>query len=226
MRLFLGLFAGFLLVTFGVPFVDSSIAAHFGRRPFQIDMTRGIRYLDLFLAGALAVAVRDWSGSRLAGRKVIGVGAVLVILSFGSGWFNTAWAIAGRARLSWRILHGRSDTESRAAQEAIRAVQALRAGNERVLGPVGLREFDVPIGWVGKDLGPLAYSPARGLIEWSDTTSRGRPLLERPITGASLDELGTIYDAQLFFLRRKQLDESLARSARVLFENDVYAIVR
>jgi hypothetical protein len=225
MRFYIGLGAGLLLVVFGVPLVDNTITAHLGRRPFQFEIVRGLRFLDLFLVGALALAVRDWRGSRSAGRRLVLAGAVCAVFSFGPGWFRTTWAMAGRARLSWRILHGRSDAASGAAQEAIRAVHALRASDERVVGPVGLRQFDVPLGWVWKDIGPLSYSPARGLLECADTLARGQPLLGQPITDTSLAQLSRIYDAQLLFLRRNQLNEAVARSQRVLFENEVYAIV-
>ena len=225
LRFYVGLGVGFLLVILAVPFVDNSIAEHLGRRPFQYEMVRGIRFVDLFLVGALALVVRDWRGSRRAGRWLVVAGALCAVLSFGSGWLHTVRVIGGRARLSWRILNGRPDAESGAAQEAIRAMQALHTADERVAGPVGLRQFDVPLAWAWEDLGPLSYSPSRGLLACADTIARGQPLLATTITDASLAQLSVIYEAQLFFLRRSQLGEALARSERVLFTNDVYAIV-
>jgi hypothetical protein len=188
-------------------------------------MARGVRFLDLFTVGALALAVRDWRGGRRLGRAFVIAGTACALLSLGPGWFKTVWSMAGRGRLSWRILHGRPDASSGAAMEVIRALQALRADHELVSGPVGLRQFDVPIAWIWKDVIVLSYSRSRGLLESADTTARAQPLLARTVTEQSLAELSSILDAQVFLLRRIQVDEPLARSPRVLFVNDVYAIV-
>jgi hypothetical protein len=224
-RFYVGLAAGFLLVTFGIPAVDGVAAGYLDRRPFQFEMARGVRFLDLFTVGALALVMRDWRAGRRVGRAfVIGVTAC-ALLSLGPGWFHTFWSMAGRGRLSWRILHGRPDAGSGAAMEVIRALQALRVGDARVSGPVGLREFDVPIAWVWKDVIALSYSSSRGLLESAETTARAQPLLATTVTEHSLAELSSILDAQIFLLRRRQVDAPLARSPRVLFVNDVYAIV-
>jgi hypothetical protein len=226
MRFYVGLLVGFALVTFAVPIADDAVASYLGRRPYELELMRSIRFMDMFLVGALALAVRGWRGSRRTGLMVVGVASVCAIVALGSGWFDTVRAIAARSRLSWRILNGRSDRESNAAQEAIRAVSALRASDERVMGPVGLRQFDIPLACGWKDVGVLAYSAAGALIECADEVARGLPLLRRPVTERSLDELSSVYSAQLLLLRRADLDDSLARSAQVLFENEVYAIVR
>lgn len=224
-KFFFGLLAGCLLVSLGVPLADNAMAWYLGRRPFQYEIVRGIRFLDVFLVGALALGVRDWRGSRRTGQWLVIAASLCAALSFGSGWLLTARAIAGRARLSWRILNGRPDALSGAAQEAIRAAQALRGADDRMIGPVGLRQFDVPLGWVWKDVGVLSYSRSGALLDSADTVARARPLLEASITDASLTRLATLYGAQLLFVGRDHLDPALARSPRVLFENRVYVIV-
>lgn len=225
MRFYLGILAGFAIVTFAVPAVDGAIANYLGRRPYEYEMIRNVRYLDVLVAAALGLGVCRWQGTLQRRRAWIAAGAVCAVLALGPGWFETVRAMAGRARLSWRILHGRSDAESGAAQEAIRAVQALRAGGERVSGPVGLRQFDVPLAFVPKDVIGLTYSTGSGLIESVDAVNHSQRLFAAPITDESLAQLSSVLDAQLFLLRRHQLDSSLARSPRVLFENNVYAIV-
>ena len=156
-RFYLGLFVGFAIVTFAFPFVDAAVAAYFDRRQLAYEFPRNVRYLDLFLAGALAVGVRGWRGSRPQAIGALAAAAVCAVIALGPGWLLTARLIAGRTRLSWRILNGRPDLESGAAQEAIRAVRALRDPSERVSGPVGLRQFDVPISWIARDITSLSY---------------------------------------------------------------------
>jgi hypothetical protein len=224
-RFYLGLALGFLLIVFVVPSIDGVIAAHFGRRPYETELVRNVRFLDLFLVGALALAVRErWPAGR-SGRALVAAGAVCAVLTFGPGWATTAHAMAGRARLSWRIQHGQPDAATRAAQEAVRAIQALRQAGERVAGPVGLRQFDVPTGWVTKDAILLTSAPSRALLTCVDVLDRARPLLARPVTERSLFELSSMFDAQLFFLRPAEVDDALAHSQRVIFQNDVWTIV-
>lgn len=225
MRFYLGILAGFAIVTFAVPAADSAIANYLGRRPYEYEMIRNVRFMDVLVAAALGLAVSKWQGTPQRRRAWVAAGAICTVFALGPGWFETAWAMAGRARLSWRILHGRSDTESGAAQEAIRAMQALRASGERVSGPVGLRQFDVPLAFVPKDVIGLTYSTGSALVESVDAVNRAQPLFAASITDESLAQLSSVLDAQLFLLRRRQLDPSLARSPRVLFENSVYAIV-
>jgi hypothetical protein len=225
-RFYLGLAAGFFIVTFGVPLVDGVVAAHLGRRPFEFEMARGVRFLDLLTIGALAVGIRDWQGSRRATRTLATVVTICALASFGPAWFVTLRSMAGRSRLSWRILFDRPDPPSRAAMEVIRAVAALRDPGERVSGPVGLRQFDIPLAWVWKDVISLSYSRSGDLLESADVTARAQPLLAGAVTHPRLLEASRILEAQLFLLRRAQLGEPVARSPGVLFANDVYAVVR
>ena len=225
LRFFLGCLAGFAIVTFAVPIVDGTIAIYLARRPYEYEMIRNVRYLDLMLAAAFALAVRDWHGSERWRRTVIAAGVVCAVLALGPGWYETARALAARGRASWRMVDGRPDAETRAAQEAIRAVQALRASSERVSGPVGLRQFFVPTAFTGKDIYGMSYSTSRGFIEATETVQRADALFARPITDESLGRLASVLDAQLFLLQRDQLDSTLAASPRVLFENKVFAIV-
>ena len=154
------------------------------------------------------------------------VGVVFATIAFGPGWFMTAKLIAGRTRFGWRVETGRPDRETAAAQEAIRAVQALRARSDRVAGPVGLRQFGVPLAWTDKDVAAQSYSVSPALFEAADAMGRSHQLLQHPLTDESLAGLATLLDAQLFLLRRQQLGTALATSDRVLFENAVYAVVQ
>ena len=196
--------------------MDGAVAGYLNRRPFEFEMARGVRFLDFFTIGALTLGVRDWHGSRRAARAFVIVAAACALLAFGPGWFTTLRSMAGRGRLSWRILRDQPDARSGAAMEVIRAVQVLRVPGERVSGPVGLRQFDVPLAWVWKDVIALSYSRSADLLQSAERTARAQPLLE----------LSRILDARLFLLRRKQLGVPLARSPAVLFVNDDYAVVR
>ena len=225
-RLLIGLFAGFVLLTFVLPIADGAIARELGRRPYQIEMVRAVRYLDLFVAGALAIAVRQWRGSPQRARLFVATGAVLTVLALGTGWATTTRAVLGRARLDWRLLHNRPDAASAAAQEAIRVVQAVHLPDERVAGPVGLRQYGVPLAWTWKDVLLLAYASAPALLDAAAAHQRAQALLTHPITPESLRDLSGVLDAQLFLIPRAQVDETLARSECVLFENDAYVVAR
>jgi hypothetical protein len=224
-RFYAGLALGFVLVTFGVPALDGVAAEYLHRRPFEFEMARGVRLIDLFDIGALALAVRDWRKGRRVSPAFVAAVMASVLVTLGPGWFKTVRSMAGRDRLSWRILNGRPDRSSGAAMEVIRALRALRGPDERVSGPVGLRQFDVPLAWLSKDVIALSYSRSNDLLESAETTARSQPLLAQTVTEETLGRLSSILEAQVFLLRRGQIDEALARSPRVLFVNDVYAVV-
>jgi hypothetical protein len=135
--------------------------------------------------------------------------------------------IAGRSRYGWRmVVMGRPDPESAAAQEVIRAMMALRSSDERVSGPIGLRQFGVPIAWTERDIAAQSYSVSSGLVESASVVPRAKAVFAHPLTDESVDQLSSILDAQLFLVRRSQMSPSLEASPRVLFRNAVYAIVR
>lgn len=224
-RFYLGIAAGFAIVTFGIPLVDGAVASYFGRRQIAYELTRAVRYLDLLLVCGLAVGVRGWRGTRAAAVTLATAGALCAVFAFGSGWIITARMLAGRSRADWRLLNARPDAETGAAQETIRAVQALRAPNERVAGPQGLREFGIPLAWIRRDMVTMGYTLSPALVESSDALSRAEPLEASPLTTDSLRQLSSILEAQLFLVRIPRLDPALLNTPRVLFRNDVYAVV-
>lgn len=224
-RFYLGLCVGFAIMTFGFPVADSAVAAYLDRRQLAYELPRNVRYLDLLMAGALAVGVRGWRGSRPQALGAIAMAAVCASIALGPGWLLTARLIAGRTRLSWRILNGHPDLESGAAQEAIRAVRALRDPSARVSGPVGLRQFGVPIAWIARDITAQSYSVSPGLLESADVVSRADAVFAGSVTADSIARLAPILDAELFLVRVAKLDRSFEASVQVLFANHRYAIV-
>ena len=224
-RFYLGILAGFALVTFGIPAVDSALATYLDRRQFEYDLARNARFIDFLVAGALAVGVAGWRGTRRQARLAVAAGAVCAAVAFGPGWYDTAFFIASRTRAGWRMVGGHPDRDTAAAQEAIRAVHALRASSERVAGPVALRQYGIPIAWVAKDILTQSYSVSRGLVEANDVFRRAEPLLARPLTDESLRQASSILEAPLFLVPPQQLDRRLAASPCLLFRNDVWAVV-
>jgi hypothetical protein len=138
-RFYLGLAAGFLIVAFGVPALDGAVAGYLNRRPFEFEMARGVRFLDFFTIGALALGMRDWQGSRRRMRFMT-VATACAFLAFGPGWFATLRSMAARPRRGG--YSATIPTSSGAAMGVIRAVRAARSGRQRI-GPVGLRQFDL-----------------------------------------------------------------------------------
>src|SRR5262249_49426474 len=153
------------------------------------ELTRNVRYLDLLTACGLAIGVRERRGPRTTAVAFASAAALCAVFALGPGWITTARMLAGRSRPSWRLLHRRPDAETAAAQEAIRAVGALRAPTERVAGPQGLREFGIPLAWIRRDLVTLAYTASPALVESADVLARAEPLWARPVTGESLRQL-------------------------------------
>lgn len=225
LRFYAGCVAGFALVTFVLPALDAAYAAWLDRRQLAYELIRSVRYFDFVVVAGIAVAAGGWRGAIRHARIAAALAAACVVLAFGSGWLKTAQLVAGRSRFAWRMTVGRPDVESAAAQEAIRAMAALRARDERVAGPVGLRQFGVPLAWTERDVASLSYSMSRALVESAAAVPRVRAILERPVTEQSVVQLSSVLDAQLFLLRRRQLTSSLDDSSRVLFQNAVYAIV-
>lgn len=226
MRFLAGLAIGFVLAVFVLPIADFVIAEASDRRPYQIELVRATRYLDLFVIGALAVVVRRWRGDARRGPQLVVAGAVFAALTFAPGWWTTTRAVLGRARLDWRLLHNQPDAPTAAAQEAIRAVQALRQPDERVAGPVGLRQYGIPLAWTWKDVSLLANASAPALLESASAVERSAPLLAGRISSESVMAIARELDAQVLLVRREQLDESVLASDQLVFENAVYAVVR
>jgi hypothetical protein len=225
-RFYAGCVAGFMLVTLVLPAVDAAAAGLLNRRPLEYELIRSIRYLDFLIVAGICVAVGSWRGTARQARVAAAVVCLCVVAGFGPAWLKTARVIAGRSRYAWRmVVMGRPDSESAAAQEVIRAVMALRSSDERVSGPIGLRQFGVPIAWTERDIAAQSYSVSEGLVEAGAVVPRAMALFARPLTDESVDQLSSILDAQLFLVRRRQLSPSLEASPRVLFRNAVYAIV-
>ena len=109
--------------------------------------------------------------------------------------------------------------------EAIRALQTLRAHDERAYGPVGLRQFGIPLGWLWKDCTVLIYISASTLAECDDAAARTKALTAAPVTDDAVRQLAALLEVKLLFLRRDQVDPSLLSSERVLFQNAGHVIV-
>lgn len=66
----------------------------------------------------------------------------------------------------------------------------------------------------------------KGLIESAAVVPRAETIYARPLTSDSVAELSSLLEAQLFLVRKRQLDPSLASSPRVLFQNSVFVVLR
>jgi hypothetical protein len=225
-RFYVGVVVGFALVTLALPAFDAAAASFLDRRPLEYELVRSVRYLDFIVVAAICVGVGAWRGTARQARVATAVVCLCAIAALGTSWLKTARMMAGRSRFAWRmVVMGRPDPESAAAQEVIRAITALRSPDERVSGPIGLRQFGVPIAWTERDIAAQSYSVSAGLVEAGSVVPRAMAILAQPLTDASIDRLSSVLDAQLFLVRRRQLAPSLEASPRVLFRNAVYAVV-
>jgi hypothetical protein len=58
-RVSVGLTVGYVIVTCLIPTLDVLVSQQYGRLPFQIDLIRNLRYLDVWLLGMVAALVRE-----------------------------------------------------------------------------------------------------------------------------------------------------------------------
>jgi hypothetical protein len=165
-RMLWGALAGLLIVTFLVPALDWRLAERLGRLPFQIDLPRNLRYLEVILVAALGLVVsrpgrpraepvvldlrldlrgglrqgrrRSWLAGRAQAAPAALAGVAVLALLYGGSMARSTVAAASRSKASWDALHGELDDVPAARLEMVWAVEAFRRPEQRVLVPFDL----------------------------------------------------------------------------------------
>ncbi len=248
-RLFVAMLAGWGVVTFALPALDWALAERLGRQPFQFNLVRNLRYLDVWLLAILALLVR---ASRRKGRQRLRTGvqitagrtalavrarpeaaalaaAALALLCYAPSALRTASSLAAQIGASRATLLGRWRAVPSARLEALQAVQAFRRERETVLTPQDLeffRQLRIPLVYTWKDPETLSYAAGAELALATRVVRRERALLEPPVDLADALALSTETGAGLLVVERWRTTLPLRESPFRLFQNDRYVVLR
>lgn len=242
-----GMLTGYVIVTCLIPAVDVTISSMLGRLPFQIDLIRNMRYLDVLFLGLVAAALReinrpDWGRNwtfqlrlaisnfiaprDLAWKLVPGAAVVWATLFFAPPFARSMFHLAEFSYDNITILIGRPRGEMAQKIEAFRAVRTMRQPHEVVGGDFHMRQMGIPVAVNVKDLGVLAYSSPAKLVEAKRTLNAAASRATWPLDQSVAVDQAAILNANLLLLPRDSVTPGLARSDNVLFQNASYVLVR
>lgn len=246
-RVAVGMTVGFVIVTCLIPTTDVLVAQRLGRLPFQIDLIRNLRYLDVWLLGIIGACVRefgrpgtlrDWTiDLQLASTRYLGkrqlklqgtwvLAIVWLLACYTPSVFRSSYRMAEFSYDNLTILVGKPKGELAEDIEAFRAIHELRHAREVVGGTFHLRQIHIPVAYNDKDLGILAYSSPEQLIQAKNTLTSAAEARKWPMSEVGAVKQGSILNAQILLLDRPLITTALARSPRTLFQNSRHAIVR
>lgn len=246
-RVSLGMTAGFFIVTCLIPTLDVLISQQYGRLPFQIDLIRNLRYLDVWLLGMVAALVRevgrtgwgrDWTLQfQVAATKLLQprsfswklvptAAATWAILFFFPSFCRSSYRLCEFGYDNITILVGRPHGELEQDIEAFRAVRTMRGSKEVVGGTFHLRQMQIPVAYNNKDLGVLAYSSPAALVQAKSVLQQSAIRKTWPVDQTGAVDQAAILGADILLLKRDEIAPSLARSNRVLFQNASNVLLR
>jgi len=246
-RLLGGMALGFGIVMLAVPAVDFTVSARLGRLPFQVDLVRNFRYVDVFLLATLGVALREirlamgppqWPlAVRLTWGRLASVGqcrlsgplvatVLIIVVFYGGACFRSLRKLGRRCDENYALLRGEPEGDFVDDFEMLRALQSVRMPHEVVSGPLYLRQAHVPLAFLHKDLGPLLYANPDAFLRCRATLDRAEEHLTWPITSSKAVAAAEAMQVDLLVLRREQVAPSLARSDAVIFQNATTVLVR
>ena len=246
-RFFYGTLAGFCIVTFLLPFIDLTIAKRLRTLPFQVDLIRNIRYLDVLLLSTIALLVGEyrrlwerqaadgrnegrWRRLRLMrtvwGNGIALIGMLAVFYSYRGLLHPSVRLMILSARASIGALQGQHNKVVLSNMELINALHALRRSTETVFGPLHFRQMYIPLVFVYKDLGALSYANPAGLVEAREALDQIAPHLKPPVDLLDATQVARIMDAQIVVLYNPTVDPSVFESNAVIFRNQRGVVLR
>ncbi len=246
-RVSVGMTLGYVIVTCLIPTLDVIVSSRMGRLPFQIDLIRNLRYLDVWLLGMVAAALReinrpDWGRNwalqfrvavtrfldprDISWRLVPAATIALVLVCYVPAAMRSSYRLAEFSYDNLTILVGRPYGEMAQEMEAFRAVRTMRRATEVVGGSFHLRQMHIPVAYNNKDLGVLAYSSPANLVAAKQVLRQSADRMAWPLDQSAALDQAAILDAEILLLPRDEITPGLARSNRVLFQNAAHVLVR
>jgi len=244
-RVLVGMALGYFVVTFAIPAADLMTAASLGRLPFQVDLVRNIRYIDVFALAVLGLTLREIRAGRLPrewpralrrgmyalGRRTslrpgLATALTLLLLFYGASAAKSWRGLAGRCATNLAVLSGEPPADVADDLELVRALQSLRRPDEVVAGPLHLRQANIPLTYLYKDLGAFAYANPAELVKCKTLLEASKPFLAWPLSTERAVHLSETLGAELLVFDRERVAPSLARSDAVVFENAPTIVVR
>jgi hypothetical protein len=246
-RVSLGMTVGYFIVTCLIPTLDVLISQRYGRLPFQIDLIRNLRYLDVWLLGMVAALVREVSRTgwgrgwtlqfqvaatqllptrAFAWKLVPTVAATWAVVFFFPSFCRSSYRLCEFGYDNVTILIGKPHGELEQDIEAFRAVRTMRGSQEVVGGTFHLRQMQIPVAYNNKDLGVLAYSSPAALVQAKNVLRQSALRMTWPVDQAGAIDQAAILGADILLLKRDEIAPSLARSDQVLFQNASNVLIR
>ncbi len=243
-RFLFGAVAGFGIVTLLLPATDLLVADWLQRMPYQIDLIRGVRYLDVFAFASLLLLARhakrpaskafavgsisarvgnihyDSREVRLSQAKLL-AGVVVLALYLPLAFYGVV-NLAKLSSTNAMILLSRFPnlgTATLAKLELADVVKSLRLPHERVYGPHFLAQCHIPLAYTEKGLNVLAYSNPRSFIEATNQLSAVAELRTRPLCAESVLAISKLTGAELLVFERREWDRDYQYSKGIRFRN-------
>ncbi len=246
-RVSVGMTLGYVIVTCVIPTLDVIVSSRMGRLPFQIDLIRNLRYLDVWLLGIVAAALRevnrpDWGRTwalqfrvamtkfldarEVSWRLVPAAAVALILVCYAPSATRSSYRLVEFSYDNLTILVGKPHGELAQEMEAFRAVKTMRRAGEVVGGSFHLRQIHIPVAYNNKDLGVLAYSSPANLVAAKHVLRQSADRMTWPLDQSAAIDQAAILDAEILLLPRNDVTPGLARSDRVLFQNASNILVR
>jgi len=236
-RFLWGAVTGFCIVTFLVPIVDWKISELLGRMPYQLDLIRGVRYLDVICLSIILLGIRVLSGNisklqifRQSGRLLLRRVSVYIAIVF-LIFCYVPQDILGITRLSrLRYLNLSllvSGPHGAVADrlELLSAISLARKPSELVYGPHYLAQGKIPLSVTRYGLNFLAYANLQKFVEGCHRLSRVDELKNKLIDSATAKQISEIMHADWLVLNRSQVSESLLDSSAVFLKNQRFVLL-
>lgn len=231
--------AGTLIVALGVPSLDWFLAIRNNTLPLQIDLPRGIRYLEVIGAIGLALAYRRARLSRKGSRRTRGLldsslrnrallAAGLCVLLYATPLMRSVRAVVGAGIAAHRATLGRADSVATARLEVQELLRAQRREQVRAWVPFDLdylRALEVPLAYTWKDPWVLSYVNTRAMEAAIRVNDLAASLAIAEFDPASARELMDTAGADVAVLYRSVASPSLLASPMMRFANERYILV-
>jgi hypothetical protein len=246
-RVSIGMTLGFVIVTCLIPTLDVIVSSRMGRLPFQIDLIRNLRYLDVWLLAIIAAALRevnrpDWGRAwalqfrvamtkflnprEISWRLVPAAAVVWTLVFYVPSAARSTYRLVEFSYDNLTILVGQPYGEMAQEMEAFRAVKTMRRPNEVVGGSFHMRQMHIPVAYNNKDLGVLAYSSPADLVAAKNVLRQSADRMVWPLDQSAAIDQAAILNAEILLLSRDEITPGLAQSDRVLFQNASHILVR